>query len=160
MGLLVLLRHAKSDYPPGVPDHDRPLAKRGRREAPLMAPILDRELADSPWVLALVSDAVRAQQTWECVSGSWERSLRVESAPDIYEAEVSAIADRVRQVGTADAVIVVGHNPGLEESVRTWVGEQAPERFPTSSLAVLECDNPWETFDRGAIRLRSFHIAR
>jgi phosphohistidine phosphatase len=154
------MRHAKSDYPPGVPDHDRPLATRGRREAPLMAPILDRELAGSPSVLALVSDAVRAQQTWECVSGSWGRRERVECAPEIYDAVVSAIANRVRWVGAADAVIVVGHNPGLEESVRAWVGEQAPERFPTSAFAVLECDEPWPTFDRGPVRLRSFHIAR
>lgn len=160
MGLLVLMRHAKSDYPPGIPDHERPLAKRGRREAPLMAPFLDRELMDAPWVLALVSDAVRAQQTWESVSKAWHRNVRVTTAPSIYEAEVSAIADRVRQVETADAIIVVGHNPGLEDSVRAWIGDEAPDKFPTSAFAVLECEEPWRTFDRGAIRLRAFHIAR
>jgi phosphohistidine phosphatase len=164
MGILVLMRHSKSDYPLGVPDHERPLAKRGHREAPLMAPLLDRELADSPTVLVLVSDAVRTQQTWECVSDAWERDVRVETAPEIYEAEVSAIADRIRRVGTgvdtAGAVIVVGHNPGLEETARALVGNKAPERFPTSAFAVLECDEPWETFDRGVVRLRAFHIAR
>ena len=164
MGILVFMRHAKSDYPLGVPDHERPLAKRGHREAPLMAPLLDRELEDPATVLVLVSDAVRTQQTWECVSGAWERNVRVETAPEIYEAEVNVIADRIRRVGsgveTADAVIVVGHNPGLEESVRALVGKKAPERFPTSAFAVLECDEPWETFDHGAVRLRAFHIAR
>ncbi|MBM3669149.1 MAG: histidine phosphatase family protein [Actinobacteria bacterium] len=160
MGLLVLMRHAKSDYPPGVPDHRRPLAKRGRREAPLMAPLLNRELVESAWVLALVSDAVRSQQTWAAVSGAWNRRVRVETAPALYEAEVSAIADRVRSVESADAVIVVGHNPGLEDSVRAWVGHEAIDRFPTSAFAVLECDQPWATFDRGAVRLRSFHVAR
>ena len=160
MGLLILMRHAKSDYPPGVPDHERPLAKRGRREAPLMAPLVDRELADTPWVLAVVSDAVRAQQTWECVAAAWNRRVRVETAPDIYEADVDAIAARVRRVESADAVIVVGHNPGLEDAVRAWVGADAPDRFPTSAFAVLECDESWPSFDRGTVRLRSFHIAR
>lgn len=160
MGLLVLMRHAKSDYPPGVPDHERPLAKRGRREAPLMAPLLEAELANTPWVLALVSDAVRAQQTWETLSKAWDRRVRVQTAPDIYEANAAAIAARVRQVETADAVIVVGHNPGLEDSVRAWIGDDAPFTFPTSAFAVLECDGPWRSFDRGSVRLRSFHIAR
>lgn len=168
MGLLVLVRHGKSDYPLGVPDHERPLAKRGLREAPLMAPILNRELADSPKVLVLVSDALRTQQTWSLVSDAWQKKVSVETAPVIYEANVSAIADRIRRVGSgvgsgvgnADAVLVVGHNPGLEELVRSLVGKRAPERFPTSAFAVLECDEPWATFDRGIVRLKSFHIAR
>lgn len=160
MGLLVLMRHAKSDYPLGVPDHERPLAKRGRREAPLMAPLLDLELADSQTVVVLVSDAVRTQQTWACVSEAWERVVSVENAPEIYEASVSAITDRIHRVGTADAVVVVGHNPGLEDLVGSLVGNQALERFPTSALAVLECDDEWATFDRGLVRLKSFYIAR
>jgi phosphohistidine phosphatase len=125
-----------------------------------MASPLDGELANTPWVLALVSDAVRAQQTWESVSEAWDRNVRVETAPEIYEADVAAIAARVRQVETADAIIVVGHNPGLEDSVRAWVGDDAPFKFPTSAFAVLECDEPWRSFDRGAVRLRSFHVAR
>lgn len=160
MGLLVLMRHAKSDYPPGVADHERPLAKRGRREAPLMAPLLRRELEDSPHVLAWVSDAVRAEQTWELVESGLGLTVRSETAPDIYEAEVDAITSRIHASDSADAVIVVGHNPGLEEAVRAWVGDAAPARFPTSAFAVLECAQPWESFDRGSIRLRSFHIAR
>jgi len=164
MGLLVLMRHGKSDYPLGLHDHERPLAKRGLREAPLMAPLLDRELADSPTVLALVSDAVRTQQTWSSVSNAWESIASVETAPDLYEASVSAIAGCIRRVGSgvkhADAVVIVGHNPGLEELVRSLVGGQAPERFPTSAFAVLECDEPWATFDRGVVRLKSFYIAR
>ena len=164
MGLLVLMRHGKSDYPLGVPDRERPLAKRGRREAPLMAPLLDRELADSPTVLVLVSDAVRTQQTWSCVSDAWKKTASVETAPDIYEANVSSIVDCIRRVGSrvenADAVVVVGHNPGLEELVRLLVGTSAPEEFPTSAFAVLECDEPWATFDHGTVRLKSFHIAR
>jgi phosphohistidine phosphatase len=160
MGLLVVMRHAKSAYPDGVPDHERPLAARGRREAPLMAPLVDRELAQEPWVLAWVSDAVRARQTWDLVSGAWGRNVRTAPAPDLYEADVAAIGDRVRRSGPADAVILVGHNPGFEDALRTWVGPGAPEKFPTSAFAVLECDQPWETFDRGAIRLRAFHIAR
>ena len=168
MGLLVLVRHGKSDYPLGVPDHERPLAKRGLREAPLMASLLDRELEDSPTVLVLVSDAVRTQQTWSLVSAVWEKNVSVETVPDIYEANFSVIADRIRRVGSgvgsgvgnADAVVVVGHNPGLEELVRSLVGKRAPERFPTSAFAVLECDEPWATFDHGVVRLKSFHIAR
>ena len=71
-----------------------------------MAPLLRRELEDSPHVLALVSDAVRAEQTWELVESGLGHTVRSETAPDIYEAEVDAITSRIHASDSADAVIV------------------------------------------------------
>src|SRR6266508_2923118 len=64
---LLVLRHAKSDWPDGVPDAERPLAGRGRREAPLVGRWL-RESGHIP-DLVVCSPALRARQTWELVAG-------------------------------------------------------------------------------------------
>src|SRR4051812_30590615 len=101
---LVLLRHAKSAYPSGVPDHERPLAGRGRRNALACGRWLR---SDGPRIqLALVSDAVRAAQTWEIVSGALATVPASRRVPGIYTAEgpedllriVAAAPARVRTV--------------------------------------------------------------
>src|ERR1700761_5387448 len=70
---LVLLRHAKSDYPEEVPDHDRPLAKRGRRDAP----VVGRWLAESGHVpdAVVCSTALRARETWELAAAALAAAL-------------------------------------------------------------------------------------
>lgn len=159
MGLLVLMRHAKSDYPAGVPDHDRPLAPRGVREAPLMAPPLLAEVGDAGDAIALVSSATRAQQTWHLVESSMGLSVDSRTEPALYESDPAGIAACVRESGSRGPVIVVAHNPGIHEAVLGWTGE-GPTRFPTSAFAVLECDETWPSFDTGRVRLRSFVVAR
>ena len=159
MGVLVLMRHAKSDYPVGVPDHDRPLAPRGRREAPLMAPLLEAELAGSSRVAVLVSTAVRAQETWAAVEAHLSLPVTVDAMAGLYESDPATIGRYVHEVSDVDAVIVVAHNPGLEQAVADWVGVPV-ERFPTSAFAVLECEEAWDAFEHAPVRMRAFHIAR
>lgn len=164
MGLLVVMRHAKSEYPPGVSDHDRPLAPRGRREAPLMAPLLVSDIGDVRAVRALVSSAARARQTWDAVCASLPLSIPSRVVPDLYESSPAEMARCIRETveletPIPETLVVVAHNPGVHAAVIEWTGA-GPERFPTSAFAVMEYDAAWNDFPSGPVRLRSFHIAR
>ncbi|GKQ41740.1 histidine phosphatase family protein [Streptomyces sp. A012304] len=140
---LVVLRHAKSAWPEGVPDHERPLGPRGRRDAPAAG----RALAEADCLpdLALCSTAVRARQTWELASAQWGTPPAVRYEPRLYAAGVPTLLDVVRETpGEVGTLLLVGHNPGLEELVLDVAGEglddaleQVRTKFPTSALAVL-----------------------
>ena len=166
MRRLVLLRHAKSDYPIGVADHDRPLAARGRREAALAGAWLD---ANVPSIdLALVSTATRTQQTWQIASAQLPAVPRWQSEARIYEASVgellAVLADVDDTVGT---VLLVGHNPGTEDLALWLTGssngdalERLEMKFPTSAIAILETNSSWGELDHTCAHLRSFVIPR
>lgn len=138
---LVLLRHGKSAYPDGVRDHDRPLAKRGNREAPLAGEWLAAEGIEVDFVIC--STAIRTRQTLE-------RTAIV--APTVYRKEIynpgtpAAILETIRIDAPADAgtVMVVGHYPGLPDTALTLDPEGDFERYPTSAYAVLSLSVPWD----------------
>jgi len=162
--VLGLLRHAKSAYPDGVIDHDRPLSPRGERDAAALGPIVAEHQGSID--LALVSSATRAQQTWALakVAASSERE-----EPRIYEASTDTLIDIAAGV-TSDvhSVLMVGHNPGFEALARALSGrgsdadalERLIQKFPTCALAVLASDVPFERWTSATVRLRSFAIAR
>ncbi|WP_413756187.1 SixA phosphatase family protein [Streptomyces sp. MMBL 11-3] len=140
---LAVLRHAKSAWPDGVPDHERPLAPRGRRDAPAAG----RALADADCLpdLALCSTAVRARRTWELAAAEWGTPPPVRHDARLYAADVPELLEAVRgvpaEVGT---LLLVGHNPGLEELVLTLAGDGLGDaldavrvKFPTSAIAIL-----------------------
>lgn len=170
---LVLIRHAKSDYPPGVPDHDRPLNDRGRRDAPEVGRWLGGHLGWSGGAapLVLVSSAVRAQQSWtlaqQHLPAAWSAAT-TRTEPLIYEASVRTLLAIVSSVPTdVLTVVMVGHNPGLADLIdRTCVDDDlqraATEKFPTSSVAVLECVDDWPTATAvpGAFRVTQFAAPR
>jgi phosphohistidine phosphatase len=166
MHRLVLLRHAKSDYPVGVGDHDRPLAARGRREAELAGAWLDGNV--SAVDLVLVSSAMRTQQTWEIASAELTYQPLWRTEPRIYEASVNELLRVVSEVDdSVETLLLVGHNPGTEDCASWLVGrsrddalERLEMKFPTSAIAILETDSPWSEFDRGCAELVSFVIPR
>ncbi len=132
---LVVIRHAKSDWDVDAADRDRPLAKRGRRQAPYAG----RWIAEQGIVLdlAVVSPAARARQTWALVAGELDvpPPTQVEEAAYTFDGEdlfavVSALPESAR------VVALVGHNPAVEEFVETVTGWYAA--LPTSAIAVLE----------------------
>ncbi|MEU1515518.1 histidine phosphatase family protein [Streptomyces sp. NPDC005811] len=164
---LVVLRHAKSDWPDGVPDHERPLAARGRRDAPAAG----RALAGAGCVpdLALVSTAVRARQTWQLAAAEWDAPPPVRHDPRLYAAEVPELLDVVREtpagIGT---LLLVAHNPGLEELVLELAGDDLDHaldevrlKFPTSAIAVLAWHGPdWRALRPGTALLTSMIVPR
>lgn len=174
MHRLVLVRHAKSDYPAGVADHDRPLSPRGHRDAPALGRWLAEHvvISDPASARIVVSSALRAQQTWLGASGlvspHWG-DVPSETEPDIYEASPHTLRQIARRVSaeSVDTVVLVGHNPGmallaLELSRPSDLRAQVGERFPTSSVAVLTTEDPWSSAltDVGAFTLDSVGIPR
>jgi phosphohistidine phosphatase len=149
---LVLLRHAKSDWSGGEPDAARPLAKRGRRQAPEAGGWLAAHLDGID--LAVVSTATRARSTWDLVAGELEEPPPVRFDERVYAASDRELHDVVRGLPEdVRTVVLVGHNPGLEDLVLRLTGEWAP--LPTSAVAVLDVRGPWSTLREGRARLRT-----
>ena len=160
---LILLRHAKSAYPAGVADHDRPLNGRGRRDAPVAGSLIATHVPHID--LALVSTAARAQQTWELAAAA----LQVADTRDVaelYLASPDIMLRRVRAV-TASTVVLVSHNPGTEElAERLTANTDSPEyrrmmqKFPTAAFAVLTADKPFSGWGYGSATLSAFEVGR
>lgn len=135
MKTLLILRHAKSSWKhPELADHDRPLNKRGKRDAPRMGKLLaQRKLRPD---LIVSSTAKRARRTADEAAArcAYDRAIQLEHT--LYLASPAAIIEVLRRVGgSARLVLVVGHNPGLEELVTRLTGRT--ELFPTAALAQI-----------------------
>ncbi len=169
---LVIVRHAKSDWPMGVPDHDRPLGERGRSDAPLMG----RRIAElAPRIdVALVSPAKRTQETWQLLAPSLDVA-EVRFDDRIYRAWGSRLVELTRSLDPSVATaILVGHEPGVSQLV-LQLADDTPrpgpsradgqlrsiaDKFPTCAVAVLDSDRAWSAFGRGAARLTAFVTPR
>ncbi|CRK61934.1 Phosphohistidine phosphatase SixA [Alloactinosynnema sp. L-07] len=135
MPRLVILRHAKSAWPDGVPDYRRPLADRGRGEAPAVGRWLAKHVPDID--VALVSPATRTRQTWELVAAELHRAPKARFEEQLYGEGADAILALLRSLDAAETVLVVGHNPDLELLIAALTGEQPI--LKTSTLSVLDC---------------------
>jgi phosphohistidine phosphatase len=146
---LILLRHAKSDWSGDEGDVARPLAGRGRRQAPEAGSWLAANIARIDE--AVVSPAVRAQSTWELVEAELDVPPPVRVDDRVYAASDRELLAVVRELpDQAATVVLVGHNPGLEDLVLLLTGESA--RMPTSALAVISVSGSWSsTGDRPAV---------
>ena len=169
----MLVRHAKSDYPPATRDHDRPLAERGRRDAPEIGRWLDQhvEVPHELAPVALVSTAKRTQQTWALAAGElgdrWSGVVQADE-PRVYEASTDALRRLVAEVpDEVRLLLLVGHNPGLHGFVAYAADpgsafyDDAVARFPTSAVAVLTTDRSWaDTAHGAAFDVTAFTIPR
>lgn len=165
MRTLVLLRHAKSDWPPGVADVDRPLADRGRADAPEAGRAIGAMLPGQGRIL--VSPALRTLQTWALAApqiGLPEDAAIVESR--LYEAEASTIVEVIAETSDeVDCLVVIAHNPGLESLAHRLAGAADPAalaamsvKFPTSAIARFDWSGSWAHPD--VVRLVAFVVAR
>lgn len=135
MKTLLILRHAKSSWSnPGLADIDRPLNKRGKRDAPRMgALLLEQELVPD---IILCSPAVRAKKTAKAVSEGSGYEGEIEIHPDFYPGDPDTFIETLYSLpDQIDTVMIVAHNPGLEEFLYVLTGESV--RMPTSALAQL-----------------------
>jgi phosphohistidine phosphatase len=148
---LILLRHAKSDWSGSVADVDRPLAQRGRAQAPLAG----RWLAGhaDPIDLAIVSPAHRARETWELASAELTPAPSARYDDRVYAASADTLLDILHEV-TDDvrSVILVGHNPGMEQLASLLAGEDVILR--TSGVAEFTVEVPWSSLDAATAVLR------
>lgn len=162
---LVLLRHAKSSWGENLPDAQRPLSERGRRDA----------LAAGRWLvdhvgrpdLVLCSTAVRTRQTWARVTEAAPDLLgtvpvRFEGA--IYEAWSDTLLDLVRALPTEVAtVVLVGHGPGLPdlaERLNRVTGDGPLGRYRTSGTAVFAVAGAWADLGPATTTLTAYAVPR
>ncbi|KYO50078.1 histidine phosphatase family protein [Tistrella mobilis] len=154
MPRLILLRHAKSAWDdPALADHDRPLNRRGRAAARLMA----KPVAEAAPDLVLCSTARRTRETVEHMvnAGAFPAGRVVHDAALYHAAPAAILAVVGTHAAGHAAVMVVGHNPGLHElaaSMATAGDDQAraalAAKFPTAALAVLDLAGPgWRPGD-------------
>jgi phosphohistidine phosphatase len=136
MKTLFILRHAKSSWKEqDLPDHDRPLNKRGKSDAPLMGRLLkDEDLIPD---LILSSTAVRAKKTAELVAKACKYKGKIVLNRSLYGAEPAAYLKILE--GLSDkhmAALVVGHSPSVEETVELLT-DSLDVIMPTCALAQI-----------------------
>ena len=172
---LVLFRHAKSAWP-DVPDHDRPLARRGIQAAPVMGRWL-REAGLLPGQV-LCSTARRARQTWQFAQAGLAATPPVTFDARIYEGTAMDLLTVIREVPPATGtLLLIGHNPAIEDLallLATAPGgpagpgpagapgdlERMRSKFPTAAIAVLEFHGTWPGLAPGEARLTAFGAPR
>ncbi len=167
MPTLVLLRHAKSAWPPGVPDDQRPLNVRGRRDAVAAGTVL---AARAPIELALVSPAQRARETYERVAPELVAAPEPTYDERIYEADPADLLEVLGEVPAGiGRVLMVGHNPGIEMlALRLSQPQETPDflqmvaKYPTSAIAEIELAGDWSQISTSAGQgeLVSFAVPR
>ena len=138
MKTLLILRHAKSSWKDEqTPDHDRPLNKRGKRDAPRIGRLL-HECELSP-ELIISSTAKRARKTAAKAAKECHYEGVIEMCGELYLAPTREYLEVLRRVPNhVQRVMVVGHNPGAEDLVYELTGHST--HFPTASLAQVELD--------------------
>jgi phosphohistidine phosphatase len=133
MKTLLILRHAKSSWKDDtLPDHDRPLNKRGKQDAPLVGRLMhDEGLLPN---LILSSTAKRARATVELVAEESGYEGDIQYSRELYAAGPEAYVESLTELPDKyDRVMVVGHNPGLEQLLEELTGEY--HSLPTAALA-------------------------
>lgn len=161
---LILLRHAKSDYPPGVADYDRPLAKRGIREAALAGDWLRGNAAGLDRVLC--STATRTRNTLQRTG----INAPVSYLGELYDAMPGTVIAAINTVGDdVRTLLVIGHEPAMSSvalglagapGTNVTVVQQISEKFPTSGIAVLSVTGSWAGVEPGSAALVGFHVPR
>jgi phosphohistidine phosphatase len=162
---LILLRHAKSGWDdPVARDFDRPLNKRGEKAARLMGRWMKNEAVQFDHVIA--SPAVRVIETLDQVAAGYGQRIEATWERRVYLASSATLMDVLRELGDETAsVLMVGHNPGLEDLVLDLVNEDSGgtlralvyEKYPTAAIAEVELDiASWSAIERGTGALTRF----
>ncbi|GCD99597.1 SixA phosphatase family protein [Embleya hyalina] len=157
---LVVMRHAKAEWPDG-PDHERPLAERGRKDA---AETGHRLLAGGITPdLVVCSPAVRTRETWRLLGKVYDHKPHTVYDERVYEASAQALLYLVQETpDEVDTLLLIGHNPGVATLVNALAGSgeddtlvRLREKYPTSAVAVLSLHTPWSDLQE-----RSAHLTR
>ena len=157
---LVLLRHAKAERE-GTSDLARALAPKGRKQATG----LSKSLADAgvkPEV-ALISSAVRTQQTWQYLAGGKPKvKCHYDILDSLYAASVADVLQTLRVVSSSlQTAVIVGHEPTMSACAAYLAGSGSDEAsvaqvrvgLPTAAWALLQSDYPWAEWGRGSATL-------
>jgi phosphohistidine phosphatase len=164
MKILTLLRHAKSGWDdPVARDFDRPLNKRGRRAALTIGRAMRAEGMEFDAIIA--SPAARVVETLRDIAEGYGRALEPRHDQDLYLASPAVLLEHVQRADDgAQRLLVVGHNPGLEQlaimlsgSDRSGKLSELADKYPTATVAVIEFDvGSWADVGKGGGALVRF----
>jgi phosphohistidine phosphatase len=158
---LHLLRHAKSSWDePGLPDHERPLAPRGRKACAKLARYVRRQGIRPE--LVLCSSSRRTRETLELISTVLEGAV-IEIEDGLYGADSYGLLTRLSDLPeSASSVLVIAHNPGLQDLAITLDPSAARvgEKFPTGALATFALDTPWARIGAASAELVTYVVPR
>lgn len=139
MKQLILVRHAKSDWP-NVSDIDRPLTQRGTDDCSAAANYF-QNLTDLLDFEVHVSIAKRTQETWQNISKDFNKDPNNQIATEIYEVSLGELVAYLDSQ-TAEKMIFVGHNPGMAR-LGSYLTEAPVLSFPTLSIWHLTTEESW-----------------
>lgn len=149
---LFLLRHAKSSWDDdSLDDFDRPLNPRGKKAAPMMGKVLkERDIAPD---IVLCSPAKRTKQTLKLVNETAKLKSDVTFDEAIYDASAADLRKLLKkQKNSVKSVLLIGHNPGLEELLEDLTGKY--ERLPTAALVQVDITaDEWSSINNGGNKL-------
>lgn len=166
MHRLHLLRHAKSGYPEGVDDSERPLTRRGREAARRVGESLPVALGTLD--LLLCSTAVRTRETAALVLAGFAAPPRIQFEEGLYLAGRAVLIRRLRALDESmGAVLVIGHNPGLHELALALASPDSPRyqalaggKFPTAARASFAIETPWASLGQTRHALTHYVTAK
>ncbi|MEX2986293.1 histidine phosphatase family protein [Streptomyces sp. C36] len=159
---IVILRHAKAEWSDGD-DHERPLAERGRKDAP----VAGRWLAGSGIApgLAMCSTSARTRETWKLAVHELPERPRTVYEDRMYEASLGELIALLNEVSDeVNDLVLIGHNPGMHGLADALAGESEGDLlarmnrsgFPTAAIAVLTFSGSWKDVEHGVGRLIAF----
>ena len=163
---LVLIRHAKSAYPVGVGDHERPLNARGVRDGTAVGRWLAKSGLMNLKISVVVSSARRTQETWALIAGEGIDVI-ARTEPRLYEASQQTILEVIRATPLeVEVLVIIAHNPGLEDVASTIARNRESssylmltEKYPTSGVAVFDIVD-WSTIATESAILTEFSVPR
>jgi phosphohistidine phosphatase len=165
---LMLMRHAKSAWPVGVSDQDRPLAQRGHNEAPLVGKWMLEHGAVPDYILC--SSALRTRQTctWVCDQlGDKAPTPKLEER--LYHGDATQVLSVINHVpDTVTSLLVIGHMPVVQELAMRLASVKSDEdavmdmasHYPTSGLTVMEHELSWAELDGRDAKVTDFIVLR
>ena len=151
---LILIRHAKSSWAEVMPDHDRPLNHRGRRDAAAIGRLLAGRGVRAE--LAVVSSAARTRETWRRAVGAGAVAAAVVESGVLYDAEYTDLVDVVRALpADVTTAILVGHFPAIPDTAAYLAEGRGSESAwdelrggcPTAAVITLSVPGEWADID-------------
>lgn len=157
---LFLIRHAKSSWKDSsLTDNERPLNKRGERDAPFMGELLKKKNIQPDLIIS--SSAERAKSTALKIAISLEypeKSILI--IERLYEASYKDIIDVIRKTGDeVTNLFVLGHNPGLT-TLHNYICEKNIDNIPTCGITEYEFDGNWNQITESTCKLISFEFPK
>jgi phosphohistidine phosphatase len=165
---LILLRHAKSAWPDDVLDHERPLAPRGRRDAPAAGDWLRK--SDYVPDRVLCSTAKRTRETWQLAEEKLGAHPQTVFEDRVYGASSAELLDLAQQTSAAvRTLLIVGHDPAMRGLTLDLASEQSGDaegealgrvraKYPTAAIAVLSFSDDWPGLGPGQAHLTKFVV--